>query len=217
MDAPSATSTSTFSFWWSRSASFLALLPLGVWTFFHLLNNLAAFSGAEAWKERVTDSASPVAQALGLILVFVPLIHHTVWGLQRLASARPNTYGTYGNLKYWLQRVTAVGLVFFLGAHVWLALLSPRLLEGHPEQFDNFARTMRHHLPTLVVYVFGTLGLAYHLANGVSTFGWTFGLVAGRGATAKMDKVAIVLFLLLLTMAWGAIYAVYSAGGALSP
>jgi succinate dehydrogenase / fumarate reductase, cytochrome b subunit len=60
----------------------------------------------------------------------------------RLFSFRPNNlaYNNYGNLKYILQRITAVGALFFLGAHIWLAFLRPRLLGGAPEAFADIAR-----------------------------------------------------------------------------
>jgi succinate dehydrogenase / fumarate reductase cytochrome b subunit len=207
--------SSTFSFWWARLASFVAILPLGVWTVIHLANNLHAFAGAEDWSKHVTQSASPVGQGIVLTLVFLPLAMHTVWGLQRMRSARPNGYGTFGNLKYILQRLTAVGVLLFLGAHIYKAFIEPRFLEGQPENFADFAHTMNHHVPTLVVYLLGTLGVAYHLANGVSSFAWTWGLSAGRKSQARMDGLAVVLFLVLLTMAWGAVYALYQAGASL--
>jgi succinate dehydrogenase / fumarate reductase cytochrome b subunit len=200
-----------------RLGSLLAFLPLSVWVVIHLWNNLAAFQGAEAWQSAVTEYAHPYAQLFTFVIVLVPVVLHTLWGIQRLFSARPNNarYGFYGNLKYLVQRLTAIGILFFLGAHLWLATLHPRLVEGHPERFDDISCQMRYHVPTLVVYVLGTLGVAYHLANGLQTFSMGWGLVSSRRALAKLDRVSIALFLVLLAMSWGAIYALWNAGGAL--
>jgi succinate dehydrogenase / fumarate reductase cytochrome b subunit len=202
----------------ARLASFLAVLPLGVWTVAHLWNNLAAFEGAEAWQHAVTEYPHPFAQAFTGIVVLLPLAIHSVWGMARVASSRPNNlrYPYYGNLKYALQRLTAVGVLFFLGAHLWLALLQPRLQEGHPEPFADIAQHMHFHMPTLVVYVLGTLGVAYHLANGVQTFAMGWGLATSERALRRLDRLCLVLFAVLLAMSWGAIYALWAAGAAAS-
>src|SRR3954469_9469196 len=106
------------SFIWTRLGSLLAILPLGVWTVNHLWDNLSAFSGKAAWEEAVEQHPHPVAHWVTLVVVLVPLLLHTVWGIGRLRSSSSNVtrYSTYGNLKYLLQRLTAVGALAFLGA-----------------------------------------------------------------------------------------------------
>jgi succinate dehydrogenase / fumarate reductase cytochrome b subunit len=198
----------------ARLASVLAIVPLGVWTFFHLWNNLAAFRGPEAWQSAVTEYSHPISELIGFVIVLLPLVLHTIWGIGRLLTARPNNkaYNFYGNFKYALQRLTAIGVLAFLGAHIWLAFLQPRLLRGHPEAFADIAHEMHHHTPTLVVYLLGTLGVAYHLGNGVQTFCMGWGIVSSKGALKRLEWVAIGTFLVLLLMAWGSIYALWQAG-----
>src|SRR5262249_38206292 len=103
------------SFTWTRLGSLLAILPLGVWTVNHLWDNLSAFSGKRAWEIAVERHPHPVAHWLTLVVVLLPLVLHTAWGLGRLRSSGANIarYTTYGNLKYVLQRLTAVGVLFF--------------------------------------------------------------------------------------------------------
>jgi succinate dehydrogenase / fumarate reductase cytochrome b subunit len=216
MSTLSTTATPDRSFIRARLGSLLAVVPLGVWTFFHLWNNLAAFQGGERWQSAVTEYAHPISQMVTGLVVLLPLLIHSIWGVARLASARPNNvrYGFYANLKYAIQRLTAIGVLFFLGAHLWLAMIHPRLVEGHAETFADIAHEMRFHMPTLIVYVLGTLGVAYHLANGLQTAAMGWGLVSTRRALKKLDWFAIGLFLLLLVMSWGAIYALWLAGGA---
>jgi succinate dehydrogenase / fumarate reductase, cytochrome b subunit len=218
---PSATSTAngshTGSFLQARLASFLAVAPLGAWTFFHLLNNLSAFDGGAAWESSVTQYSSPFAQALTGCLVLVPLAVHTVWGVGRLFSSKPNNvrYRTYANLKYLLQRLAGVGVLLFLGAHLWLAMIHPRLTTGHGEAFSDIAHEMRFNPPTLVVYVLGTLGVTYHLANGLQTAAMGWGIVTSQRALRRLEIVVIAIFVLLLGMAWSVIGALWTAGGAL--
>jgi succinate dehydrogenase / fumarate reductase cytochrome b subunit len=199
----------------SRLGSLLAVVPLSVWAIDHLWNNLAAFRGAAAWQAAVTEYEHPLAMLLTFAVVLLPLLLHTIWGVGRLLSARPNNahYGFYGNLKYLLQRLSALGVLLFLGAHIWLAFLRPRYVEGRPEPFADIAGEMRHHLPTLLVYVLGTLGVSYHLANGLQTACMGWGVVTSRHALAKLDRAALVVFAALLATSWSIVYALWSAGG----
>src|SRR5687767_9044902 len=123
---------------WARLGSLVSILPLGVWTVNHLWDNLSAFQGKQAWESAVTHYPGPVAHATILVVVLLPLVIHTVWGIGRAFSSRPNNahYGSWGNAKYLLQRLSGIGLAGFLGAHLWLAMLKPRLVEGHPEYFE---------------------------------------------------------------------------------
>jgi succinate dehydrogenase / fumarate reductase cytochrome b subunit len=195
-------------------ASLLAVAPLGVWTVLHVWSNLAAYDGAGAWQRSVTEHAHPAATFFTSALVLVPLLLHTIWGIQRLRTMKPNNarYGTFENLKYLLQRASAVGVLLFLGAHLWLAFLHPRFVEGRPEQFGDIAHEMHHHGPTLLVYVLGTLGVAYHLANGLHGFAMGWGLVVSKDAMKKAQRASLVFFALLLAASWGAIFGLYRAG-----
>jgi succinate dehydrogenase / fumarate reductase cytochrome b subunit len=197
----------------ARLGSFLAFFPLGVWSVGHLWNNLAAFQGAAQWSAAVTEYPHPLAQLATGVVVLVPLALHVVWGIKRLVISRPNNlrYGFFANLRYAVQRLSAIGLLLFLGAHLWLAMIKPRLTTGHPEPFADLAREMHFHTPTLAVYLLGTIGLAYHLANGLQTLAMGWGLVVSRRALRKLDAMAALVFLVLLAMGWGAIYAIYSA------
>jgi succinate dehydrogenase / fumarate reductase cytochrome b subunit len=198
----------------SRLGSLLAVVPLGLWTCVHLWNNLAAFDGAEAWQKSVTTYPHPVAQFVTMAIVLGPLVLHTVWGIGRIAKGRPNNvrYGYYANLKYVLQRLSAVGLVLFLGAHLWLALLKPRMTEGHAETFADISHEMHFHGPTLAVYVLGVLGVAYHLANGLHGFCMGWGVVSSRKSLKQLEGAVLAFFLLLLGLGWAAVYALWRAG-----
>ena len=198
----------------SRLGSALAIAPLGVWTVVHLWNNLAAFKGASEWERAVTEYDHPVAFFFSTVLALLPLGLHTVWGIARLASTKPNNgrYLYFQNWKYLLQRLSAIGLLLFLGAHLWLAMLRPRLVMHRPEPFSDISHEMATHPPTLIVYILGVLGVSYHLANGIQTFAMGWGLVSSRGALKRLEKLVVLVFLVLLAMGWGSIYALYSAG-----
>ncbi|HYO58581.1 succinate dehydrogenase [Archangium sp.] len=199
----------------SRLGSFLAVVPLSIWVVNHLWDNLAAFSGGTAWQTAVTQYTHPYAQALTFIIVMLPLLFHTGWGLVRILSFKPNNlaYPYYSNLKYIVQRVAGLALIGFLGAHIWLAFLQPRLVYGGAEPFAAIAYEMRWHAPTIIVYTLGVLGTAYHLANGLQGFAMGWGLLASERSMRRFEPWSIVIFLVLLGMGWGVLFAMYKAGG----
>lgn len=213
----SAPAASRSNFISERLGSALAIVPLGVWTLNHLWNNLAAFEGGAAWQTAVTEYPHPLAEGVTLAIVLLPLVWHTLWGLGRIFQTRPNypRYGYYANLKFILQRLAGLGLLAFLGAHLWLAFLHPRLVEGHVEPFSDIAHEMHFHKPTLIVYVLGVLAIAYHLANGLQTALMTWGAAVTKMALRKWELLAWAAFLLMLAMGWGAIFALYRAGAQL--
>lgn len=204
----------TASPWRSRIGSLLAIAPLSVWVIGHVWNNLSALQGGERWRESVTEYPHPIAQLVTSLLVLLPLVIHMVWGTVRLLTTRPNNirYGFFSNLKYLLQRLSAVGVLLFVGAHVWLAMLHPRLVEGHAETFADISSQMHNHPPTLIVYALGTLGVSYHMANGLSTFAMGWGLVSSRAALRRFDVFAALVFVVVLAMCWTVIGALYQAG-----
>jgi succinate dehydrogenase / fumarate reductase cytochrome b subunit len=200
----------------ARLGSFLAFAPLGVWVLWHLWNQLSAYQSPEAWQTEVEHHASDAGAIFTFAVVLIPLLWHTVWGIGRMFKSRPAVSNRgFSNIRYIIQRLSAVGLFFFLGAHLWLAWLQPRFVEGRPEPFEDIAREMHFHTPTLIVYLLGTLAIAYHLANGLWSFlsmGW--GMTVSKSAMSWMEKVSLLFFVALLIIGWAAVYGLYSAGAA---
>jgi succinate dehydrogenase / fumarate reductase cytochrome b subunit len=200
----------------TRLGSLFAILPLGVWTTVHLWNQLAAYTGPQAWQDAVTHHSSPASTALVFTVVLVPLVWHTVWGIVRMFRSKPNPGITwFSNVRYIVQRLSAIGLLLFLGAHLYLAWFEPRFIRGHAELFSDISREMRFHTPTLIVYVLGVLAIAYHLANGLWSFlsmGW--GVTVSKSGIAWMEKISLLLFFVLLAIGWAAVYGLYSGGAA---
>ena len=99
--------TADLSFLRARLGSALAVLPLGVWTVVHLWNNLAAFVGPAEWEHAVTAYDHPLAFFASSVVALLPLGLHTVWGIGRLVTSKPNNgrYLYFQNVKYALQRL----------------------------------------------------------------------------------------------------------------
>lgn len=200
----------------SRLGSVLAFVPLAVWVPWHLYQNLSAFQGAPAWQAAVASERGPVVEVLTSTVILLPIILHTAWGVRRIRMASYNNgaYGFFDNLKFLLQRLSALGLLLFLCAHVYLARINPMLAHGRHEVFADFAHEMRHNGPTLPVYVLGVLAIAYHLGNGLYTGALTWGLAATEKARRVMAGVSYGFFALLMVLGYGSIFAVWRAGDA---
>lgn len=213
---PPDTRTVARGFLLSRLGSLFAILPLGVWTVNHLWNQLAAFSaredGGRAWEQSVEGHSSNASTTLTFAVVLIPVLWHTVWGIGRMAKTRPVLIGWFSNFRYWVQRLAAIGLLLFLGAHLWLAWFHPRFVEGSPEPFKEIAHEMRFHGPTLAVYVLGVLAIAYHLANGLWSFSMAWGLTVSKSGLKWMERVSLLLFFVLLAIGWAAVYGLYRGG-----
>jgi succinate dehydrogenase / fumarate reductase cytochrome b subunit len=214
MSTATSSATVDTGFVRARLGSILGVVPLGIWTINHLWHNLSAFQGAAAWQADVTEYAHPLAFFASSVVALLPLGLHMVWGIGRLATVRPNLgrYRYFDNLRYVLQRLSAIGLVLLLGAHLWLAMLRPRLTTGRPEPFSDIAHEMHHHWPTLAVYIVFVLAVAYHLANGLHTFAMGWGIVSSRRALRHTFVAILLVFFVLLAMGWSAVYAIWDAG-----
>ena len=203
----------------ARLGSLFAFAPVGVWTVAHLWHQLAAYRSPQAWETAVTGHVNSASTVLVFVLVLGPLLWHTIWGIVRMLRSRPKPLQSgFSNLRYVIQRLSAVGLLLFLGAHLYLAWFEPRFLHGRPEPFAEISREMRFHTPTLVVYVLGVLAIAYHLANGLWSFlsmGW--GVTVSKSGIAWLERVALLFFVVLLAIGWAAVYGLYVGGEAYGP
>ena len=197
-----------------RLGSALAFVPLAVYTAWHLWENMSAWQGADSWEQHVASPRAPIAELAMSTVVLLPILLHAGWGLRRLFIMRSNlgSYPTFDNLNFILQRLSAIGLLGFIGAHVWLARLHPLIETHRHETFADISWHMRNHPPTLIVYLLGVLATAYHLANGLATGGMTWGYAASPRARKRMTIISLTAFVLLLSMGYGTIYALWDAG-----
>jgi len=177
------------------------LFPLGVYVVLHLWTNLYSLAGAEAFNRASAESrGNPAFLFLEVFGLGVPLLAHTVIGLLEIRRGRPNNqrYGFLDNLRYLLQRVSAIGLLLFIGAHVWRARLAPAM-DGRHEDFAGMREALSEPI-TLVVYALGMLGVSYHLANGLQTAATRTGLVVSEAGRRRMTWVAGAVMVMLLAM-----------------
>lgn len=65
---------------------------------------------------------------------------------------------------------------------------------------------------TLIVYLLGILGVTYHFANGLWTFGITWGIATGPKAQRATTWAAMVIFAITLFIGYNTILAFLGMG-----
>src|SRR5712664_3398309 len=158
----------------------------------------------------------PVSSAARGVAVsyFGVAVRSSNWMIESALVHTPNLpdIARLSNVRYIVQRLAAIGLLLFLGAHLWLAWAQPRFFQGRPEPFADIAHEMRHTWATTLVYVLGVLAIAYHLANGLWSFAMGWGITVSKRGLAWAERIAFVVFMALLTVGWSAVYALWRAG-----
>ena len=191
--------------------SFFGVVPLGIYVVWHLANNFLSVSGPAAFDARLARiNASPLYAPVVWICVYVPFLVHAIIGVLIAARGKVNVVRLpwFRNWKYLLQRVTALGVLLFVPAHVYKTKIEP-WTHAYTINFAHMREGMLEPL-TFSVYVLAMLGVAFHLANGIWLAGLTWGVFVGRKAQRLWEWVSIVFGIVLLVLAFGALWGLRS-------
>ena len=195
--------------YWSRKVfSLLGIGPLGVYVVWHLVNNIYAVSGPEAFDARLARvNGSPLYAPVVWLAVYIPFLVHAAVGLAITLKGSPNLAREprFRNWKYVLQRLSAIGVLLFVPAHVYKTKIEP-WMHGYRVDFAHMSEGMLEPL-TFSVYMLAMLGVAFHLANGLWLAGLTWGIFVGPKAQRRGEWLSIAFGLVLLALAFGAIFA----------
>src|SRR5262249_33801053 len=110
---------------------------------------------------------------------------------------------------YTLQRATGMLVAAFILFHLWqMHHLGKALGGGHfdPEHAASSAAIVLDPLLMKLIYTVGTLCAVYHLANGLWTFGITWGIWTSDHAQRRAGYVCAVLGLIVASFGMGSIY-----------
>lgn len=203
------------NFWQKRIMSLLGIAPLGAYVVLHLWTNLSALGGPKAYNDALLQSRSHPAFLFLEILLGIAILAHTVVGLRLIKRWRPNNLEqrTFGNLKFLLQRVAGIGVGLFIVAHVIKARILPAMSPQGVESWSGMREALSEPI-TLAVYVLGTLGVSYHLANGLWTALITWGFAVTPKAQRQAQALAFAALFLLLGMSGLSIYGFLQPMGA---
>lgn len=185
------------------------IVPLGMFYFVHLWTNSAALNGAKIYNEHVQDIHDfPYLIFIEVFGIFLPLLFHSVYGILISAEAKPNVlnYGYGRNWFYIFQRATGVFLFFFLLFHIlnFRFGLIPGLnlvpVAGNADKAYSIVAGEFQISWILVIYIFGVIATAWHLAYGFFLFAVDWGLVIGEKAQRVVlyGCLSLALFLSIL-------------------
>lgn len=212
MSTTTAKKTADHSAWVAkRIHSFVGIVPLGVYLVLHLSRNLATLLGPEAFDAAVAATwQKPINYVWTVLLVYLPLAYHAIYGTKLALSGEKKSIKSYWNLenaRFVLQRLSAIGLLGFLGAHLFLTRthLVMGWVEGGKITYGYFAEHMWNNLVTAVTYLFGILAAAFHLGNGVGTFCISWGIANGKRGIEIAEKIALGFGLFLLVLGYAAV------------
>lgn len=186
-------------FWLRRLHSLTGIVPIGGFLAFHLYENFTATRGAEAYNETAHRlQEMPLALALEIGVIFVPIVFHGVYGLFLTAESRPNPIASpfLRNALYTLQRVTGLIVFAFILFHLWTTRLV-QLSDHNTLDLFNLVRSTIANPWLYAFYVAGILSATFHLSNGLWSFSIVWGLTVGPRAQQRMAAVSAAVFVAL--------------------
>jgi succinate dehydrogenase cytochrome b subunit len=220
--APQGSFLERHEFLLRRLHSLSGLVPVGAYMVIHLLTNASVLDGPATFQRNVyaIHGLGAVLPLVEWTFIFLPLIYHALYGVLITRGALPNS-GTYrygSNVRYTLQRATGMIAFVFIFWHVfhmhgWFhfeawerGVAEP--LHGAQFRAYNAASTAAAALQPIIVqilYAVGVLSCVFHLANGIWTFGITWGLWVTPAAQRWASGVSLVFGVLLAAVSLGAL------------
>ncbi len=203
-----------------RLHSLSGLVPVGAYMVIHLLTNATVLESWRTYQNAVYQIHSlPVLWIIEWTFIFLPLIFHAVYGIVIVRTGMPNnsSYPYAKNWRYTLQRATGMIAFLFIFWHVlhmhgWIH--SEAWLEAIRGWGGNFkaynatstaAAAMQTSILVPIFYTIGVLSCVFHLANGIWTFGITWGIWTTPLAQRRADYACIGFGVVLALVSLGSI------------
>jgi len=189
-----------------RLHSLSGIVPVGAYMVVHLLTNASVLDSAGTFQRSVYSihALGSVLPVVEWVFIFLPLLYHAIYGILIVRGALPNssTYKHASNFRYTLQRATGMIAALFIFWHVfhmhgwfhadwWMKGVAQPLYGGMFRPFNaasTAAEAMRVSGIVPILYAIGVLSCVFHLANGI----WTFGITWGVWVTPQSQRWATV-------------------------
>jgi succinate dehydrogenase / fumarate reductase, cytochrome b subunit len=194
-----AGSADTTRFVLRRLHSLTGVLPIGLYLVAHIfLENSFVLAGPERFELLVQTIGlipPPILLGAEVLLIWGPLLFHSVYGFVRLREAEldnPLRNDYLGAYLYTLQRVTGVIAFFFVCWHVWTTRMQYYLFDK--EITYAFMHDLMTNQVAFVFFLVGVLAAVFHFTNGLWTFCITWGLTVGVRAQRAARAASLLLF-----------------------
>ena len=185
------------SFLLRRLHSLTGLVPIGLYMIIHISANATIYFGAGTFQTLVVNRIHDLGPLLPFVewtFIFIPLLFHAIFGFYIIAGGLPNTgeYPYGSNVRYMLQRATGIiafAAIFFHVAqmhHMFKPLEAVGFAQFDPQHAgSSAAMAIQSSVVIVILYVIGVLACVYHLANGIWTFGITWGIWTSPGGQRR--------------------------------
>ena len=221
--APKGTFFERHEFILRRLHSLSGIVPVGAYMVVHLLTNASVLDGAATFQRRVyaIHSLGAVLPLVEWTFIFIPLLYHAIYGVLIVRGAAPNssTYKYTNNVRYTLQRATGMIAFVFIMWHVfhmhgwlhadwWEQGVAQPLYGAMFRPYNaasTAARAMQISMIVPILYAIGVLSCVFHLANGIWTFGITWGLWVTPASQRWANAVCLVFGVGLAAVSMGAL------------
>ncbi len=183
-----------------RLFSLAGLIPVGAFLVVHLLTNSSVLAGAASFQARVDliHSLGPLLPTIEWVFIFLPMLFHAVMGFVIIATGVPNvgSYSYMGNVRYTLQRVSAMIAFAFIFWHIaQLHWMGAPLGGGQfdPHHAASSAAVALKPVAITLLYATGIIATVYHFANGLWSIGITWGLWTSPAAMQRANWLSIIV------------------------
>ncbi len=197
-----------------RLFSLAGLIPIGAYVFVHLAVNASVLAGPAMYQKQV-DQIHSLGDTMVTILEWVfisfrsAFMHSWDFGSSQAACRTWEHIRMAATCGTTLQRVTGMLVAAFILFHLWQMHHLGKYFGGgnfNPEHAASSAAGVLEPVLMKIVYTVGTLCAVYHLANGIWTFGITWGLWTSDGAQRRAGYICAAVGLLVATLGMGSIY-----------
>lgn len=196
-----------------RLHSLSGLIPVGAYMVVHLATNASVLNGAATFQNQV-DNIHSLGKALlpiEITFIFLPLLFHALFGFVIIASGKSNSsnYPLPRNIRYTMQQWTGVIAFLFIMYHVlslhWLGKPLGGGNFNHEYATSSAHTAIAANIISQIGYAVGVLACVFHLANGLSTMGMTWGVWTSPAAQRRADYVCGAFGVLLAVIGLSAL------------
>lgn len=185
-------------FYLRRLHSLLGIIPIGAFLIVHLMINHQATQGAEAFNKAAGFMESlPFLLAAELILIYIPILYHGLYGIHIAFTAKENIghYSLFRNWMFALQRLTGIIAFVFIFVHLWQTRLQ-KLFFGKEISYDMMHQTLQNPI-WVIVYIICVIAVIFHFSNGIWSFLVTWGFLQSKKSQRIFTWVSLIIFLIL--------------------
>lgn len=184
--------------------SLLGIIPLGAFLLTHMITNFKAFDGGKEGFAKGVEfiNGLPLIFFLELLLIWLPLLYHGVYGLY-IAYQANNNVGNYNyerNIRFTLQRITGVITFVFVIWHMYDTRFMIAIGKITHDELGATIHGIVSNPILFILYIIGIVCATFHFTNGLWAFLVSWGITVGPRAQRISSYICMGLFVITSVM-----------------